>query len=210
MFWFTHENPMRTSITMIAFLVTGIFAYGQGQVVFINTASILISTNSVLGGPATGPILGPPGNYYFALFSAPSGTVDRSVFTFSGAYGTNTATAGRFNGGQPSIPGAPADTIVSLLVRGWSANIGTDYAAVQNYLANPTFDAWYGESQIAVLQLGRGDPFPNPSLFGTFQGSGLNQIPGFTLELNTVPEPSSFALAGFGAAALWLFRRRSP
>jgi len=203
-----HGIVMKGLLSLLGGLAFLSAAYGQGQVNFANTSSTSVLTNSTVGGLPSGTIFGPPGSYYFALFIAPSGTVDRASFAFTDAYGTNTATAGRFNGGQPGLSGYSPGTTVSLLVRGWSANVGSQYSDVVNYLANPTFDAWYGESQIAILILGGGGT-PVPNLFGTFQGGGLNQIPGFTLEMHAIPEPSSAALAGLGLAAMWLLRLRS-
>jgi len=195
---------MKRILTLIIFLTLPIIARGQGTVVFRNTLSTLISTNASPSGPPTGPMSGAAGSYLFALFSAPPGTTDSNAFTFTGAYGNNSTTAGILFGGIPTISNAAPASTISLLVRGWSLNIGTEYPDVINYLANPTFEGWYGESQIATVQLG-GDNPPPQILFGSSPG----QIPGFNLDLHGVPEPSSFALAGLGAAALWLFRRRS-
>lgn len=178
-------------------------AYGQGQINFNNTSTTLISTNATVSGPHTGLINGPVGSYYFAVFIAPSGTSDTTAFAFAGMYGTNTGTAGRFSGGQPGFPTYPPGTTLSFLVRGWSANIGNDYAAVTNYLVNPTFDAWYGESQVGTEILGGGG-IGIPNIFGS-----PPRIPGFVLEMYTIPEPSSLTLAALGATAMWLLRRRS-
>lgn len=175
----------------------------QGRIIFANNASTLISTNSAVGGFPTGTISGPIGTYYFALFVASPGTTDPALFDFTGAYGTNTS-SGRFSGGQPEIAGYAFGSTASFLIRGWSSNIGHEYSDVLNYLANPAFDAWYGESLIATIPIG-GDTPPPESPFGFVPG----KIPGFTLEMYTIPEPSSAAFAGFGLATLAFLRRRS-
>jgi hypothetical protein len=195
------EFGMKTVITFISLLVSELFAFGQGSVIFANTSSTLISTNAIVGGPAAGIISGGVGSYYFSLFAAPLGTTDPSLFTFTGNYATNIATSGRLGSAiAVAIPNAPELTTIALLVRGWSANIGATFSAVTNYLNNPSFTGWYGESAIANVTLGSPD-VGSPSLFGTTAG----RIPGFTLEMYTVPEPSSLILAGLGAAALWPF-----
>jgi len=198
---------MKICFGIIGVLVLSVLAAaGQGQIRFANTGQTLISTNSPFGA-GSGPISG-AGNYYFALFVAPSGTVDRDSFTFTGFYGTNTVTTGIFRGGQSvgyvTFPTYPPGTTISFLVRGWSANIGTDYSSVTNYLSAPTFLGWYGDSEIRTMPLG-GGAVPVPDLFGI----GAGQIPGFTLEVYGVPEPSSLTLAGLGLAALMFLRRRS-
>jgi len=195
---------MKGLLSLLSCLALLSDTHGQGRVTFANTSTTLISTNAIPGGVASGLINQPVGSYYFALFSAPSGTVDTTFFAFTGYYGTNTVTAGRFNGGQPPVPGYEPGNFVSLLVRGWSANAGHDYSSVIDYLDNPTFDAWYGESQIATVLVG-GGAIPIPFIFG----SQLGQIPGFTLEMHTIPEPSSAALVGLGLTAMWLLGRRS-
>ena len=48
-----------------------------------------------------------------------------------------------------------------------------------------------------------GGPYNSP--FGL---ASTGQIPGMTLNLELVPEPSTFPLAGLGASALLVFRRR--
>jgi len=205
----TGGKSMKKTFLLIVCLTLPLLARGQGalwgRVRFVNTASTLITTNASLGSSVTGPIAGPAGDYYFALFSAPAGTTDTSLFTFTGAYATNIGFAGRISGGDAEVPGAVGGNVFALLVRGWSANIGHDYSDAISYLANPTFEAWYGESPIGTIQPNPPEG-PYPNLFGLFP----REIPGFHLDLHGVPEPSSFAIAGLGTAALWLFRRRLP
>ena len=112
-------------------------APGQGTVNFSAGASLStrIATNSAQGGPITGLISG-AGNYYFALFVAPTsvGTnyslsigldPTKHGFTFFGAYGTNTASLGRFSGNSGTdnvaVPGYPGGSLANFVVVGWSA-----------------------------------------------------------------------------------------
>ncbi len=193
---------MKKVITFLALFGYVVYASGQGSIAFLNNSLTLITTNSAPGS-ATAPISA-PGNFYFALFSAPAGTLDPSIFSFTGAYATNRALdmPGRFNGGLVTFPNINP---VSLVIRGWSANIGPTYSDATNYLANPLFDAWYGESQIATV-MPQGGGFPAPSPFGFNPG----QVPGFNLNMySAVPEPSSVVLGILGGAALFFFRRRA-
>ncbi len=191
-------------VALFIFLATAmVVCNGQGFVGFQNNNITLITTSSVSGGLASGPISG-PGGYYFALFSAQAGTLDPNLFSFTGTSTTNRAfdPPGIFSG--PAVA-FPALTPVSLIVRAWSANIGPNYSDVTTYLLNPTFDAWYGQSQIATVTPTSGG-FPPTPIFGT----GGGRIPGFNLEMySAVPEPSSVVLAILGAAVLFLFRRRA-
>jgi len=95
--------------------------FSQGLVNFFNNATTLISSSGTA-------IQGSPGTYYFALLTAPVGTTDPALFTFSGAYGTNQATAGRFTGGvNVPIPGWYPGTTRAFMVAGWSASKGHDW-----------------------------------------------------------------------------------
>jgi hypothetical protein len=206
-------------LTLLGFAtVSACGQYGPGEVIFANTTGTAarISTNSAPGGPATGPISG-VGNYYFALFVAPSNvlSVEGVVFhdpdwAFTGNYATNTTGAGRFWGsynpdGSVTIPGYEAGMTASLVVIGWSANIaGPDLAAVEAWYgydgSDVPFVGWFGQSAVASIQLGNGGLIPNmfvigPTVFGAAQG--------FTL--NLIPEPTTIGLAGL--AVVLLFRR---
>jgi hypothetical protein len=189
-------------------------SYGQGLVNFFNGTTTKISTNSAVGGPATGPTSVSTESYYYGLFMAPNGTQTAGSFTFTGIYGTNTAATGRFssdNGGQPSITGFAAGSTVNFLVKGWSANLGHDAITAQNYAANPGSiqGAFFGTSGIADGYLLGSAGSPPANLFGPATGLGGGQLGPFTLgQLPVVPEPSSLALVGLGAAAMLIFRRR--
>ena len=133
-------------------------------------------------------------------------------FTFFGAYGTNTASVGRMTGNPTTddviVPGYGAGSSADFVVVGWSAGIaGSDWAAFRTWYNNgsPQGAAGFaGHSYVAEgVQLGGGLIPP-----GTIFGAGVGQVPGFTLQYINVPEPSTFALAGIGAAALVIFRRR--
>jgi hypothetical protein len=212
-----YKRLMKKTLAILALTCVASFAFGQGQVAFVNTTTTLVTTNSVLNGPATGSTGSTVPGFYYGLFSAPVGTVDANAFTFTGYYGTNQAAAGRFNGGagtgSPAIAGAPIGSSLAFLVRGWSANLGRDWNGVQAWVAgwdaegySTTVAGFYGQSGIASAILLGGGATPISSPFG----NAANQInTGFTLGYHSViPEPSSMALAGLGAASLLIFRRR--
>lgn len=195
------------------------YASAQGTVNFINSGSTLISA----GGTAMLSVNN-GGNYNFAIFLAPSGTVttsgqpagtfDNPLFQTAGAYNVNSTTV---NGALVNRSGLDVGTatgngtgsVVDFIVRGWSANAGATWAAALAYYNNgaPVADMWIGQSTIGNDILLGGGATPATTLFGT----GPNQIGGFNMALvpgGVVPEPSSMVLAGLGAASLLLFRRR--
>jgi len=201
-------------------------SFGQGIINFANQLGTRISTNGTV------TVAAPVGTWYFALFRAAStqNTVDTSLNPLSAgwtlvAYGTNTASAGRLSGnttteGVVSTPNAPSTD--DYAVAGWSANIGTDWASVVAFFGNSPTGAMNQNAHdngsragqqgwFAIAPTIGNDIIAQPTagsinnLFGTapglITGFGLNNIA-------AVPEPSTIALAGLGAAALVIFRRR--
>ena len=185
----------------------------QGTLNFLNAAATVInlSSNSVALGntPAT------VGGFRYELFFAPAGTLNPALFVGSGVIATNT-TAGRFTIGTGSIiPGAAAGGTSAIMIRGWSASLGADWATA--ILQQGIIGGFFGQSAIAPNFLMGGGPLnvPTSPVFGGANGilplvvaASPNGV-GFTLTyVPVVPEPTSMALAGIGAAAMVIFRRR--
>jgi len=212
---------MKKLLTIAALMGVASLSYGQGTVNFAAGASpaTRIATNSAIGGASTGIISG--GGYYFALFVAPtsvgtswgsSSSMDPTLSGFSlvngGEYATN-SNAGRFTGVSPvTVNGYATSASGEFVVVGWSANIaGASWSSFLNWYHGSTGGqntGWLGHSLVAdAVQLG-GGAIPAGNIFGANTG----QVAGFTLGMVTVPEPTTFALAGLGAAALVIFRRR--
>jgi hypothetical protein len=199
------------AILCLSALTTGAFA--QGLVNFINTSTTLSSATVNGTSAATS---GNPGSYYYGLLLAAAGTTDPKAFTFSGMYATNLSAAGRFNGGinqvVPTTPGWAAGASMSYEVAIWSSSLGHDWQAgwLQGNFPGAPAGSVFGLSSIATgISGGAGAPAsPAYNLFGGATGlsTGFNANPiGGT---PPVPEPTSMALAGLGAAALLIFRRR--
>jgi len=186
----------------LAVLTSG--AFGQGLINFINSSATLITVDGVSA-------VAPGGTYRFAVFTAPVGTVNPALFTLAGGgiYATNQATAGRIFGGNGiAVTGWAPGSTQAFLIRGWSASTGATWAEVSQYYVGGAWvgPGYFGQSSIAPGGVAGGfygtGNLPNLNLFGGTQGltTGFN--------LTAVPEPSSMALAGLGAASLLLFRRR--
>jgi hypothetical protein len=194
---------MKKLLTVVALACATSFASAQGLINWANTSSTLIS---YLGLPL--PVNTSPGTTFnFGLFIAPLGTpapvdvlgISDPNWQFAAAYTVNStaaAGAGRMqNPGVATITGYNPGTSVNYIVRVWQSTTGgSDWAAAKNGLVT------LGDSALGTALLG-GGAIGTPSAFGVSPG----QIGGFNFP---IPEPSSMALAGLGAASLLLFRRR--
>jgi hypothetical protein len=183
---------------LLVSVVASVAAYAQGTVNFVN-----LSSNPALNAPVfhMDNVTRLAGNTFMAELlggtSSTSLSVQGAATPFLTAGG-----AGYFNGSTRVINGVAEGAVAFLQVRVWNTAFGADYAAA---LANPQSaalgDAW-ALSNIFSVTTGAPNGGPPPTVPATMVGLT-------TFHLNTViPEPSTFALAGLGAAALLLFRRR--
>jgi len=219
---------MKKILTIAALAsVATLSSYGQGFVAWGNTTGTRVSVYSanlgVAGGSNSLAAASTSASYIYALFSAPSTTTTIGVgatgdpttagWSFTGDYATNTA-AGRLLGvsSQPDgtgiqIPGYGAGTTASFAVVGWSASLGATWAAVQPLVdagLSSTPQGFYGVDQTVATGVALAAyPGPYVGVMGSAPAAG-----GFTLYAVPTPEPTTFALAGLGAAAVVVFRRR--
>jgi len=181
----------------------------QGLCNFVNSAATVITLTS--NGVSMGSAPAGNGSWRYELFRAPAGTTADVGFVATGLIATNTSAGRLVAGNGVAIPGTAAGGTAAILIRGWSANLGQNWAEASANLA--ILGGYAGSSAVAPNFLLGGDGglgFIQPSpVFGGSSGivpAGVNN--GFTLTYFPVPEPSSMVLAGLGAASLLLFRRR--
>ena len=190
------------AILALAAFTTGAFA--QGTITFVNNNTWLVSAG---GSPLPS---GAPATFWFTVLSGAPNATDLATFTPTGAYGTNQTSAGRvFGGSGLVVQNWAAGVNRSFVIAGWSANLGTTW--------NPAWltgdfggasTGFFGTSPIVASAaaggaLPDGSSLPPLNMWGGTSGlqSGFNLAP--------IPEPTTLALAGLGAAALLIFRRRN-
>jgi hypothetical protein len=200
---------MKKLLTMIALVGVATLSHAQGIINWQNSSATLISA----GGASTPAVAG---NYIYAVFLAPSttavndgqsSTVLDPSFQSAAAYNTNAAALGRLNTRNGLDVGFAPGTTVDLIIRGWSVNAGRTWAEALAFYNNgvPAQDMFIGTSLIANNFVLGGGAIPVGNVMGVLP----NTVGGFNMVLvPAVPEPSSMALAGLGAASLLLFRRR--
>jgi hypothetical protein len=221
-------------ITTLAVTALAASAFSQGLVGFAgggNTAT-RVSTNSVVGGAATGQTAATAGLYYYALFAsttqtatAASGAGQTYVFSNLGSVatawelvgiGANIASVGRYSGvsqGTSSAGQAALNADNSMNVIGIAGGGSANLVAV-GWSANigttlAALMAWYAAPGITgwIGQSGTstqvlGDGGQIPT------PTTWNSSPTFLLGMVATPEPGTLALAALGGASLLLFRRK--
>lgn len=186
----------KTLVTLLAAAAVVASSYGQGTVTFsASSGTFKVNKEAVPGSGIFNTAVPSSDGAKVVLLWAPVGTTDVALFSAVGALvNVGTPVAGYFSGGTRTIPaGSGATGIapggqVALVVQGF---IGTDYANASLRGYSPIFTVTTGNP----ISTPAGTPTPINAVWG-----GLN--------LAQVPEPTSMALAGLGAASLLIFRRR--
>jgi len=190
------------AILCLSALTTGAFA--QGLVQFANGVGSLIS--STQNGTSATLAASPVGSYYYGLLTSATAA---GPSTFANVYATNTAAGSKLGPPtyQPAVAGWAAGSTMFFEVAGWSASEGATWnnSWLVGNARNDSFNwaqGWFGLSGIAS-GVATASPAPAFPLFG---GTALS---GFSLGVVPVPEPTSMALAGLGAAALAMVAKAS-
>ncbi len=178
----------KLTVTLLASTLLGLAAYGQGTVNFANLGVGLNAPVYLSDGTTKVASTG----FTAELMAGTSAGSLASVATT----GFLSAAPGYFSGGTVALPGIAGGATAFLQVRVYSTASGSYVAAQNAGLAN-TFGA------SSVFSLVTGDPNAQPPGVPTSFAGKLTSF-----NLNGVPEPSSLALAGLGAAAMLVFRRR--
>ena len=196
----------------------------------------LVSTNGSSVGQGTGLVShslnGPTTSLYeFAVLtgsSSISGSQNNpfnGLWTFTGVYGTNNVLITQSGGmtANGAATGWAAGASNAFMIAVWSTSIGFDWATVSAEISNNVFTVtgsnsygWLGFSDVGwLISGGLGfPPTPATPIFGTPNPDGqpINThtilLPVSAVHVSAVPEPTTFALLGLGAAGLLIFRRR--
>jgi len=211
--------------TLIAMLLVGAVAsaYSQGTVVFNNIVTGVVrapvygpetgnSTLSKTGNTTSGTVAGTQvytgalltGSGYVAQLWAATGA-GAAEGAMQGATPTTTfrtgSAAGFIAGTTASLTGVAKDaSVATLQLRVWDNSSGLYPTWAQAEVAWLAGTIAAGKSAPFNLNAIGGDLNPSPSLAG-LQSFNIYSI-------GAVPEPSTFVLAGLGAAGLLIFRRR--
>jgi len=194
------------TITLASVLVASA-AYGQGTVLFKNYYGSVANDPAVWNSAHTAKITG---TQYIAGLQ--SGSASGSLTEVAGAtapFFTQAAAAGFFQDGTVSLANVAGGATAFLKVEIWDTTLngtttGATFAQAQAYaLANGLANEWGLSAQFSIPT---GNPNGVPPTPANQFNTGVDPMLGFNMA--AVPEPSTFALAGLGAAALMIFRRR--
>ena len=210
---------MKKLFGILAASALAVSAFAQGTVVFNNSGSSLVkqwtsaSDSALMSVPKAGGsvqlIYAAPGTAYHSLLG-PVGTTGAPLnyTTLVDYLAANTGwtagpiasilpiAAGQFAGGTVTLTGIAAGGNASYAILGWNG-------ASANLNAAITAKAFIGEvTPLTTATGGAGSP-PSTAIALTATFQGMTLVP-----TGVIPEPSTFALAGLGAAAMLILRRR--
>lgn len=200
-------------------LASSLFA--QGTVSFANSSATLVKFLPLGADPSAATSIPKNGGYVQVLF-APTGTAAApwDPMTQSPAQWLSanpgwllntTAQAiasanGRFNTGVLTLATPTKGQVVDVMIAAWNGT-AQDFGAAWTAAGLPNATVGVGLSGV-VKGIQTGDPTNPLSTPGTLPNAGAGAFGGVIATPVPIPEPSTFALAGLGAAALMIFRRR--
>jgi len=234
---------MKKIITTIAISGIAFLTFAQGTVNWVAPVTAFIgqtnatvystfvsSTGSPVGGTSGNTVGGGTSLFYYELLvSASVSSVPTTLSTLTNNWLDTglQATNGPSANGRISMMGSssqaiaanwPASTVENLIMVGWSADLGTTYAAMLGNLSNWAIfsgtlagaPAYFGVGT-SVGSLASQSGNPGVTVFGSNAGQVNDTGTAMQMDLLSpaaVPEPTTMALAALGGASLLLFRRR--
>jgi hypothetical protein len=199
-----------TTTLLAGLLAASLNSFAQGRVNFGNTVTTEI-TNFLTGQR----LVGPAGTYQFGLYMGPQGSTEAQLTLVATTLNPSTWTSATFGGSGLFIGGTvllpttiggvdtSSGATFAFMVKSWNASLGSSYeAAFANLVIIPVANPALGQSLLGFVIP---TISPNPAIPGLF-GTGPGQVPSF--QVNFIPEPSTIALCGLGAAVALLSRRR--
>lgn len=186
------------------------------------TVASSFDTGALTGGTTSGKTATTAGGFYYEVLyntsateaSVPTTLTALEAWSDAGLSAVNsTSTAGAIlttgQGTADAVAGLNTTGSITLMVVGWSANLGTSLSSVESKLAVDsgwTGNAFFGTSSLGYLALNTGNPG------STIIGVGTGQIDSPVTELYEVPvaspEPTTIALGVVGGLSLLALRRK--
>jgi hypothetical protein len=197
---------MKKALIALAAIATSASALAQGTITFFNNniinpangqlyrAGIFQDNEPLVMGDVKGDsTIGAGAGFTAGLFLATDLSTPLATVTFR----TTSAQEVFAITQDVVVPGVAPGASANLVVRAWTTSAGSYQAALT------TPGAQVGEQAFASKQLGGTNPNPPPPSFFT---PDMAPFTGF--EMETVPEPSTYALCALGIGALMLRRRK--
>jgi len=215
---------MKKILLLTTLATAAVSAMGQGQINFQNNTltAYYLNTTSTGGSRVKSPTSTPMDValfYYDITTGSLGGASNTANYVFATAVPMSGTSAGQIVGAAAlPLSTTTAGDLISLFTVEWDGTAAGGLNAYQTGLARSgTAATWigggsyFGYTGIILGQSGTGILTTGAPAPGTvvFQNSaGLIGTVGGVTDILPVPEPASFALAGLGAAAMLIFRRR--
>lgn len=182
---------MKKLITVLSVsTLAAVAAYAQGTVVFAN-AGVGLNAPDFLDYGGTIKVSG--AGYWAALLAGPAANSLSQIATTPYLSGGQ---AGYFMGGTQAIPSVAGGSPAYILIEAWNANFLNFAQARASGL--PGSWAWSNNGAPFTVTTGNVGSPPTPP-------AALTGLTSFSFG---IPEPSTLALVGLGAAVVLVFRRR--
>jgi len=206
---------MKKTLLTLTLVVASVAAFAQGKVTFGNDSNHYFVLGKTLAADAAigGGVASTAGNTVSGTVGAipvsplPSGvTLVAALYAGTSSGNLTLATSYLLNAANWSQAGKPKAYGIQLagVPGGALAYLRVDVydSAYANGLAAKSAGSYYGTSTEFTMTPGASISYPS-----IYAAGGTTWAAG-NLVIDAVPEPSTFALAGLGAAAMLIFRRR--